>query len=68
MTCKITQRRKIGNNKKNNIVLNMASSTIQLEYRIKTKNGWVTKVDLLHKGIAETSHVSKEPFEHLQRF
>ena len=53
---------------KNNIVLDRAKEKIVLDWRIKTNNDLVARVDLLYKRTHEKCHTSKGESEVLMKF
>ena len=53
LTCKLLWGNKISSNKFNNIVINTLSGNIILDHRIKTHDGWVTRVNFLQNSINE---------------
>ena len=60
LTCKLSQGAKMSSNSMKNVVLDMRDGLIELDQRLKTRDGWVAKVDFIHENSCEKAHTANE--------
>ena len=50
----------MSSNSMKNVVLDMRDGLIELDQRLKTRDGWVAKVDFIHENSCEKAHTANE--------